>query len=84
MMETNLLAHLYYHTEDGLNSLQSTSIYDVSFDPLGSQVQVIEKICLIKPFIKDLCPLVVDSEVSFKDLNEGIITITDLPTLFSN
>ena len=79
MMETNLLAHFYSSTEDELKWLQSTSIYDVEFNPLGNQDPVIEKICLIKPFLKDLSPLVVDSEVSIKDLNEGIISVSDLP-----
>lgn len=80
LMESNTLAHFTARSEEGFKELRTINIDDVVFDSNG--VDVIERICLIDPFIKDFHPLVFESErsqVSISELDQTRVSIYSLP-----
>jgi len=76
LMERNILAY-YTETNEGLHSLKTITINNISFD---ERVNLIEKICFIDPFVMDFGSLIVDPDKSrsIGDLKKNDLTIADL------
>jgi len=76
LLESNILAH-YTETNEGFELLKSITIHDVSFD---DSVKVIEKSCLIDPFVMNYGPLIIDEHQPrhIEELERNNLTIKDL------